>query len=80
MNRKHNYGRSAACWVCCVYVLGSGCVFESIGNGLSAGLTAVANCAVQNFVDERLDIPDAEFNQICSPEDMMMTGMMMPAG
>ena len=71
MNRKHNYGRSAACWVCCVYVLGSGCVFESIGNGLSAGLTAVASCAVEIFVEDALNIPDAAFNEMCRvmPDD-----------
>lgn len=60
MNRKHNYGRSAACWVCCVYVLGSGCVFESIGNGLSAGLAATVSCYAEILVEEALDIKDTE--------------------
>ena len=66
MNRKHNYGRSVACWVCCVYVLGSGCVFESIGNGLGAGLRGFASCAVEIFVEEALGISDAGFDSGCT--------------
>ena len=71
MNRKHNYGRSVACWVCCVYVLGSGCVFESIGNGLGAGLRGFASCAVEIFVEEALELPDDTFNEMCRvmPDD-----------
>ena len=65
MKRKHNYGRSAACWVCCVFALGSGCVFESIGNGLSAGLGAAASYAVQVLVEERLDIIDSAGGALC---------------
>ncbi len=65
MKRKHNYGRIAACWVCCVFALGSGCVFESIGNGLGAGLQAVASCAVQVLVEERLDIIDSAGGDLC---------------
>ena len=71
MNRKHNYGRSVACWVCCVYVLGSGCVFESIGNGLGAGLQAVASCAVKTFVEDTINIPGVAINAMCEviPDD-----------
>ena len=65
MNWKHNYGRSAACWVYCVYVLGSGCVFESIGNGFNTGLESVASCAVQIFVEEALDIQDSASGAVC---------------
>ena len=68
MKRKYNYGRSAACWVCCVYVLGSGCVFESIGNGLGMGLQAFASCAVENFAEEALGISDAGFDDKCTVE------------
>ena len=71
MKRKYNYGRSAACWVCSVFVLGSGCVFESIGNGLSAGLRSVASCVVPILVEEALDLPDDTFNEMCGvmPDD-----------
>ena len=79
MKRKYNYGRSAACWVCCVFALGSGCVFESIGNGLGAGLQAFASCAVEIFVEEALDIHNAAFDDDCKVT-RDMPDMMMPAG
>lgn len=65
MKWKHNYGRSAACWVSCVFALGSGCVVESIGDGLGAGLEAVASCAVEILVEEALGIPDTAFSTMC---------------
>lgn len=65
MKRKYNYGRSVACWVCCVYVLGSGCVFESLGNGFGAALEAVASCSVEILVEEALGVQDSAGGASC---------------